>query len=332
MNRDSKYLGFILFLWIAAISTAFPDGQPLPSNPSPTANLSSNQVPTGQQVNDAVRKQEAAGIYSMLTQWASTPISFYGKVVDGQGNPIEGAKAEILPVQSLTSIPHTHHKVTDAQGLFSISGIHGIRLNIQVSKDEYYQTAQASKIIGYVKELDNYSPHADPNAPAIFVLRKKGVTEPLIMHSFKQVEVAKDGSPISLDLITGKKKAVTNALQIQIWTQDAGVPRNGRHPFAWKAIVSVPGGGLQPRKGDGYDFQAPTDGYASEEMIDMQPNDPNWNSEITKDYWIHFSDGLYARATIEFYIGRFQNIYVTSYLNPQPGHTNLEYNPDQKSP
>jgi hypothetical protein len=330
MNRDSKYLGFILFLWIAAISTAFPDGQPLPSNPSPTANLSSNTVLTGKQVNDAARKQEAEGIYSLLTQWASTPISFYGKVVDGQGKPIEGATIVATPYNA-EEHPVKIHKITDSRGSFSVSGVHGAELRVTVSKSGYYPPAEQNGPFipfGYVNGA-GYSPRDDPKNPAIFVLKKRGDPEPLVKLNHIRIVAPKDGTPVFFNLLNGQKTTGSDSIQIQTWVNDAVVPRNGYHPFPWKVIVSAGDGGFLPRTGDAYDFTAPKSGYTNQIVIDMQPTDPKWSAWLTKDYWIRFGDGKYARASIDF---RVSTLNITSYLNPQPVHTNLEYNPDQKSP
>ena len=318
-GRSLQVLTIAALLFAVTAKTGLAQQTSTPTNHPPN---SASAEPPG-------ARERAAKILSLISVWASTPISFYGKVLDGEGNPIEGAKADIVPWQSLTGLVQHNEKTTDAKGLFSITGIHGMRLNVTVSKEGYYQPPQASQIIGYVKGLDNYNPRPNPNDPEVFVLRKKGITEPLIMHSFYQSEIAKDGTPTNLDLQTGKETVGADAVQIQIWTKDAGVPKNGHHPYPWKACISVLGGGMQPRTGDGYNFQAPSSGYLSEEVIDMLPNDPKWSSQITKEYWFHFADGKYARATIGFFIGGFQFVNATSYLNPQPGHTNLEYDTNQ---
>jgi hypothetical protein len=303
----------------AALSTAAKNtpSQTTQSAPSPT------KLPAPLVSHETQTQEMSAKISSLLNVWGSAPISFYGKVVDGQGNPIERAKADIVPWQSLTGEVQHNEKTTDAQGLFSITGIHGMRLNVSVSKEGYYQTPQATQIIGYQKEMDHYNPHPNPNDPEIFVLRKKGITEPLVMHSFYQSEVAKDGTPTNLDLQTGKETSGADTIQIQVWLQ------KGQNPNEWKGSVSVPGGGLMERTGDAYNFQAPANGYASEDVIERTPTAPEKRSRMTKEYWFHFADGRYARATIAFFIGGFQFVNVTSYLNPQPGHTNLEYDPDQ---
>jgi hypothetical protein len=262
-------------------------------------------------------------IYTLLSFWSLTPINFYGKVIDGEGYPIEGAKADIrlsgLPLFGGNSFTRT----TDNYGLFSLRWKFGTDIIVGVTKDGYYTPPPPTRTFGYVKEVSTYAPHADPNAPAIFVLRKKGATEPLVMHSFHQAEVAKDGTPTNLDLQTGKETSGDDSIQIQVWLQ------KGQNPNEWKGRVSVPGGGMMERTGDTYNFQAPDYGYDSEEVIERTPSAPEKRSRMTKEYWFHFADGRYARATIEFYIGGFQNVCVTSYLNPQPSHTNLEYDTNQ---
>jgi len=274
--------------------------------------------------NEAEMKKEAASWKAAFM----TPIAFYGKVVDEKGVPIKEAKVIAQPADILNGSNKTYEKASDDEGLFSVTGVHGMGISIRVSKEGYYTDGKSSGMFGYASGSGCLPPHPNPNDPAIFFLRKMGQTEPLIMHSWNQAAVSKDGTPTTLNLYSGEKTQGSDSIMFEIWTQKPQDPK-APNPFAWKSRLSVPGGSLQIRKGSPYNFQAPTDGYVSEDMIEMTETSSNWRTRVTKDYYFKFSDGRYARATVGYYIGGFQFVNVTSYLNPQPGHTNLEYDTNQ---
>jgi hypothetical protein len=287
--------------------------------PTPTNHLSN---PASAEPPGASERTEK--ILSLLTLWDATHISFYGKVIDGEGKAIPDVNELIT-----TSDAVHYQKKSDDNGNFSITGIHGTDIIVSVSKPGYYDSTDNSKTFGYVKAAGNYNPHSDPKNPAVFILNKIGQTEPLIKNEWIQAPVTKDGTPTTLDFFSGQKNSQSSdSVKIEIWTQKPRDPK-APNPFAWKSRLSVPGGSLQIRKGDPYNFQAPTDGYVNEDVIEMTETSPKWGTDVEKNYYFKFSDGRYARATIEFYIGGFQNVCVTSYLNPQPSHTNLEYDTNQ---
>lgn len=301
----------------------------LQTTPSGATNTNSSPAPikstAGQVAHDTEVKYEQKFWQAAFL----TPITFYGKVEDEKGNPVADAKAIIMPGNTWNGSGQNYEKKTDEEGLFSIAGIHGLGVGVSVTKKGYYSDARSGGNFGYASGTGCSAPHRDPKDPAIFVLQKMGQTEPLIKHYWKQAVVAKDGAPTSLNLLNGQNTTGVNSIQIQAWVNDAGLPKNGTPPYPWKAIISVQGGGIMERKGGYYSFEATTDIYSNEIVVEMQANDPKWSTRVTKDYYFKFSDGRYARASIEFYIGGFQFVSVTSYLNPQPDHTNLEYDPEQ---
>lgn len=318
-------LGAVIFLWFKKHPKEIKHSQA----ELPKATATPQPKPSA-----AVQVNHAAEIKQEMAFWQAaflTPITFYGKVVDEKGNPVAGAKTIIQPTDCMNGASKNFEKITDNNGNFSISDLHGLSVAIAVSKGGYYSTPQSRGSFGYIQSsYGTFSPHIDPNKPAIFVLQRMGQTEPLIKHEWFQAEIAKDGTPTYLDLITGKKTQGADSMQIQIWTQDAGLPPNGWHPYPWKAMLTISGGGVIVKIGGPYDFTAPTEGYTQDDVINMQSNDPKWRTHITKEYYFKFSNGKYARARIQYCIGRFQFVSVTSYLNPQPGHTNLEYDPAQQ--
>lgn len=259
-----------------------------------------------------------------------TPIPFYGKVVDERGTPIPNASVEL----SFCSNPgpgegHTKTKcVTDSNGDFSAWG-HGLGVTVGVSKDGYYRLPKSDGNFSYVEDAGATDWHAGPWARAIFVLRKRGQAEQLI-HFAKAVHMWKDGSPVELDLSTGKVVALGHGdLRVETWTHDEGIQRNSNQHYDWRCRISAPGGGLIPRVGE-FDFQAPLDGYSAFDEIDMPASlGSNWRERAAREYFVKLSGGRSARIEFEMVAGTpdYHLFMLNSYLNANPASRNLEYDP-----
>jgi hypothetical protein len=91
----------------------------------------------------------------------------------------------------------------------------------------------------------------------------------------------------------------------------------------------VPGGGIQLRKGGEFDFTAPTDGYQLSDEINMPSTITSWNDQGSREYFLKLANGEFARISFTMGAGGYNTFGITSYLNPQPGHRNLEYDPNQ---
>jgi hypothetical protein len=103
-------------------------------------------------------------------------------------------------------------------------------------------------------------------------------------------------------------------------------PLNSNQPFDWRCEISVPSSGLVRRSGE-FNFEAPTDGYQSEEAIDMPASAPNWSDSFSQECFVQLSSGQHARIEFRLAAGGYNFFNITSYLNPTPGDRNLEYDP-----
>jgi hypothetical protein len=269
---------------------------------------------------------------SIVGLWIMTPIAFYGKVVDQDGVPVTGAKILMIALDHPLAPGSRYESQSDSNGLFSINGIHGAALQVHVSKEGYYPLPQSWGDFAYAARVGNQkAAHPDESDPAVFVLRKMGVTEPLIVQK-KNINIGRTGTPIGIDLRTGKAYGVQNPdIQVQAWTQDQGITPGTYEHYNWRCVITVPGGGLQARIGGEFDFEAPTDGYQPSDEIDMSASDPDWSSNQSREYYLKLANGEYARISFVMATGGYNDFAIISYLNPTPGHRNLEYNPNQQT-
>ena len=254
-------------------------------------------------------------------------ISFYGKVVDQNGEPVPDAEVIYNAADKFMASGSSYNGKSDVKGFFSITGIHGFRLSVAVRKEGYYFIYKKSNLdFAYGTGPDGVflEPPTKDN-PAVFVLKKMGESEALIKIE-NYVRVQRNGSPTQINLQTGQSTGQGD-LKVESWTEDKNTPQG--QPYYWKCRVSIPGGGLVERNGQ-FDFEAPKEGYRAADEIVMLQTTKRWQSQARRDYFLKLADNRYARIEFEMIAGGDNFFSFTSYLNPKPGHRNLEYDPAKK--
>jgi len=257
-----------------------------------------------------------------LAAWQA-PIEFYGKVLDENTNPVEGASVSFQWDESATvDVARTIATKSDLDGLFSLQGQHGRSLEVSVSKDGYY--ASRGDKTGYLYALTSEKFSPSMLNPVVFHLRKKGLGAELIQKDFppgmgQYWQLHHDGTPIELDLLSGSQTVAGNGqLKLELWRD---VSNMKRQPFDWKLQLSIPNGGLIETNEE-FAFQAPKSGYQPSIVIDMPATNQNWQAEIRNKYYIQLPDGNYGR--IDFYLLSRNGVFeVHSAINPTSSR-NLE--------
>ena len=290
--------------------------QPL-SIPRQSSAATNAIIPQKQQENLETRRQVVAAIESAL----NAPITFYGKVVDQNGSPVPFARAAYGLLDKFNESGSNGHVDADANGFFTIQGVRGAAIGVNVSKSGYYQIHKVSdQYFSYGSGGDSMSKPPPPrDNPAVFVLQKMGEPVSLIFVSSRQVDVPRAGQSVSINL--AGEQAVEGNLQMSSWIGDSN-----QRPFDWRYQLSIPGGGLIERKAQ-FDFEAPNANYQSTVEINMAADAEQWNNRLTKEYFAKLGDGRFARFSVRFYPGNRNFVVLESYLNPTPGSRNLEFDP-----
>jgi hypothetical protein len=309
----------VLWWWLGSSSkqkhpgAVPPTGESFPSAASVVPEHTPQTINTVEaRQNEAVAKVEAI---------FATPITFYGKVIDQNGHPVSSARAEFDVIDNFFESGSKYQRESDAVGLFTISGIKGSVLTVAVTKEGYYYIhGKSNGSFGYGMGADTTrrEPPTKDN-PSVFVLQKRGSSEPLIRADGGQINVPRTGRPLNVDLETGR--AGRGDLQIETWIGDSTQQR-----FDWRYRLSVPGGGLVERNGQ-FDFQVPEDGYQPVIEVKMPASGEQWSKRPKKEYFARLADGRYARFSIRFYAGNRNFVVLESYLNPKSGNRNLEFDP-----
>ena len=261
-----------------------------------------------------------------ITKMYSAPIEFYGKAIDQHGEVVSGAKVTYSVASVYFGEPKKKYKTTNNDGTFSISGLKGSSLYVDLAKDGYHRIAESKGSFSYGSP-GSKKPSRDLDNHIIFVLHKKGETEPLVKYRKRYKGISKQGVPINVNLMSGQKTTKDNAnFILESWTYDEGKLPNKPMEYAWKCKITVPEGGLIERK-DNLDFVAPENGYVQSITYEMpaNPTDMKWRNREEKHFFVKLKNGNYARIDFLFSTSGSQILRLNTHINPNKGSLNLEY-------
>jgi hypothetical protein len=269
----------------------------------------------------ASQDEERKAVLGQIETAFRTPIAFYGKVIDQYGEPVPHAAIGYTAISKFNA-PGTGYSITaDESGNFEISEVSGIALSVGVKKNGYYNVPQKSHgVFAYGTGPDSYrqTPPTKEN-PAVFALHKMGDSVPLIHVNRQQIDVPPTGQAVRVNLATGR----TGQGDIEL---SSAVGDITQRPFDWHYRLRVPGGGLIEREGQ-FDFIAPEDGYQPNIEVRVTADEDQWASRLTKEYFAKLEDGRFARFSIRFFAGRRNFVVLESYVDPEAGNRNLEFDP-----
>jgi hypothetical protein len=303
-------------------------------------NPNMDQIPNANQVPDLSSNPKWQAMQRFQKQVAKSPTDFWGKVVDQKGAPIEGAKATFNLGPKTLDDDADEDKIvvlTDAKGLFSLTGKTGGGFSVWVSKDGYYSDPdQASASLPYWRRMlypqtsafmrnGAWQPFPTEKQPTVFTLTKKGQPAADLIRKHVRVAMPKDGTPVDIDLVKGRVAAAGQGdLRVESWVTDNG--KDLVHRYPWKCRVTVLGGGLQSRV-DRLAFQAPASGYQLSDEVNMTTDGDHWSANMNKQYFLQIGGNRYARMHFWMGSGGHNFLDIDYFLNPKPNDLNLESAP-----
>ena len=244
-----------------------------------------------------------------------TSIVFYGRVLDENNRPIEGAKVTyqgntIDPTLTVES-NFKSDVYSDAYGLFKIGEIHGRDITFELSHPKYYNSAKNPTGVSYAGDRNPNVPDQPEKAWAFRMYKKRAPAE--LINSSGGGHGGMDGSPMSVKLGKyGQIEAEGSWSKPQQW--------DGK-PFDWEVRLSVRNGEIMECT-DEVSFEAPTDGYQPNVTIAMSKGDVTWKTDIRRSFYVKLGN-VFGRvdASISTYHDLYLNLHYT--INPT-GSTNLE--------
>lgn len=341
----AAFLLVVLLSWIAFTLFNFSKGHPETTTersrptPLPTALQYSTTVNAPTTPDLSVYRTDPKWIWwnkqserDRNFEW-KMPISFYGKVIDQDDQPLEGVEV-ILQWTDMSAKGSSERTIfTDSDGRFELSGVSGKRLGVnQVFKRGYYRVNKGIPTsFEYAAFFESNYHKADARNPVVFRLRKQGeIPDELIVRE-TMMGIDPNGTPLFIDLGTTRKSgAEMGDISVRITrTAPKGLKR-----FDWRAdIGGINGAGLLESDAE-FMFEAPNDGYKSGYTYEFIQSSPDWKNNLRKQYYVTCNGGkLYCRLEVEF-MPKYQNtaaIAIRFFVNPT-GSRNLEYQPNKVLP
>lgn len=269
----------------------------------------------------------------LLSSENHQPITFFGKVVDQDGQPVPDVTvyAQVMVAKTwMSGHPENFQTTTDGAGFFSFENIKGSDIAFGFEKPgyEYRTDRNKTSVFKYsllVPEKERH--HADRSNPVVFTMWKAAGAEPLIRVALDRAHVAVDGSPLALDLLSGKIVQNGGDLTVSVQREPEHIERGKR--FDWHATVAVTDGGLAEVR-ELYPNEAPVDGYTPQWSIDMPAVASDWHSSLTRNFYVKLRGGkTYGRVQVEItadYEPPPTGLTVEAFVNPS-GSRNLEFDP-----
>jgi hypothetical protein len=251
---------------------------------------------------------------------------FHGIAIDQYGAPVAGAKVSGIvthpsigwnqPVSGFTT-------QTDAHGCFTIALKSPDEVDVEIETPGYL----SHKKIFYFRGPPDRPP-PDLAKPIPFRLWRNGPVEQLLLWR-RGLIISPDGQPLYFDVQNG---SVVNEAErphdIAIVARRVQKIPLGNVKFSWDLSIEVTSGGGIQESDDEFMFHAPATGYARSWSIHMDPADPNWTTQLRRQFYIRARDGM-VHAAVELRTqaaegdGRFR--VNLDYVANDTGSANLQY-------
>lgn len=308
----------------------------------PAAKVAPSTAPATKAPNPTVpgtsgRKPDLnAGQLQELMNNANRPISFFGKVIDQDDNPVPGVKVTLqiryMKTVGPVGIGDTFAEpslTTGADGRFALSGAKGSLLGLKaLTKDGYEPSPKAfNGSYWYWRDKNPYQP--DPDHPEIFRMWKKAGAEPLIRKGIS-AGLQYDGTPMTFDLLSGAKTQSGGDLRVALDRNPRQIVY-GQRNYEWTLTIESLNGGMI-ESNDEQMYRAPADGYQPKLVVHMAADNPDWTDEKSVELYLKLRGGtMYGRAELKVLVGSDRAttpFYITAFLNTR-GSRNLEYDSTQ---
>lgn len=286
--------------------------------------LDAKSPDSGPQPNPVIERKDI----NAIIERTNVPITFWGKVVDPDGTPIEAAEVSFsysTEHGNVAGAPWSDTRVnkgsisSNAAGLFTIHDIRGSGLTIEdIRKPGYKFVRAASKAFDYHGSTAEGPFKPDATKPVPFVLVSTGAVDQIVFFGGvlgESIRVPADGTPVRWSLLKGKAEP-DGELQITFQRTPKILTRVGERPSSWSAVIEVLGGGIMEGRLDDEMQMAPADGYAKSVEY---PQIEQKRGVGARSFYVKTADGKYGRIQLEIYAndeGPAVRCIIRGSLNP----------------
>lgn len=290
--------------------------------------------------------------YHEMNVKENKPISFYGKVVDQDGNAISSAKVTMIvtshnesmiaqimagasKTEDLATKAETIDVYTDSIGGFFVSNKQGTTLTVKyIVKDGFFAPEYLPISYDYRKESLDEGRQSGSGDPIVFTLWKKRQKAASLIRGVIEFQVDMDGQQNGVNFVESKwlGEDIRNAdiiISVKSDVPDLSTlpPRTpAPRTYNWEYSITAINGGILKTE-ESFLYEAPKEGYESEYNFAMKSDDKNWDNE-QKDskFYVKAHDGqVYASMKLRVfsYVSGEVFVRIQTLVNPT-GSPNLQ--------
>ena len=286
----------------AATAPSQPVSAPLHPNAAATQ-VASSSAPTATSQPQSPQSPDRETLIKEILQANDADIVFYGRLEDQSGSAVSGAAVN-FSIQYKDANGRDMQRgqvVSDANGLFTISGYRGANLGI-MPKKVGYALSTTSTSFRYSQLTPGYFV-PDAGNPTVIKMWKLQGAEPLVGIN-KTFKIPYTGPPINFDLLTGQIVPAGGDIKLTV-SRSAGV-MSGRNRLDWSVQVEAVNGGVMDAGGqEGVTYAAPQDGYQPSMVFAFSANTPpyKWAGGFDQGFFIQSRNGqVYSKLGLGFEI------------------------------
>jgi hypothetical protein len=289
---------------VASVETNTAPSAPASSPVQPTAPIV--QTTKGADLPKSPPLSKVDRAIGLLSDYNDQPIVFYGKIEDQFSNSVSDAVVN-FDVQVMNGYETTVRRgqvMSDANGLFTISGYKGQDLGIAVKKEGYALVSMNGSGIYSKLWPEEQRAHPDPNNPTVIKMWKLQGAE-LLVNIDQHYKLPYTGAPINFDLLAGKTVPSGGDIKITV-NRPAGV-LSGRNPQDWSLeIEAVDGGLIETSVAEArVTYAAPDSGYEPSETFTMSNGSNTWYEAVHQMFFVQSRNGqVYGKVNFSFHINQ----------------------------
>jgi len=249
---------------------------------------------------------KVARAIGLLSDYNDVPIVFYGKIEDQFSNTVAGAQVnfDVRVMNGYESTVNRGQVISDANGLFTISGYKGQDLGMAVKKDGYVLVSMNGSSIYSHLYPEEQRAHPDQNNPTVIKMWKLQGAESLVSID-QHYKLPCPGAPVNFDLLAGQ--IVPSGGDIKITVNRPGGVISGRNPQDWSVQVEAVNGGLiETSVGEArVTYAAPDNGYEPSKTFAMSNSNNTWYEAVHQMFFVQSRNGqVYGKINLSLRINQ----------------------------
>jgi hypothetical protein len=295
----------------AAVATSSPPANAPVHTNAPSAQTTFSASPDTNQQQSSLPQGKIELLKGIL-EANDVDIVFYGRLADQFGDVVPNAVVKFgVRYYNVNGKGVRRGQVlSDANGLFTISGYKGQDISIVPEKSGYVPLSMPPGSGNYSYQYpESQRAHPDPNNPVVVKMWKLQGAEPLVGIN-KTFKLPYTGTPLFFDLLTGNVVPAGGDLEVIVTREPGVITQRMQDHRDWSIkLVPVNGGILETDyHAAQVTFAAPAEGYQDGYFVQMNHDDPAWYDNIYKTFFLTSRNGqTYSKFSLGFKVNDDSN-------------------------